>query len=87
MLFLQQIEFMQSPVRISSCLTSQGAEQDENGKLSALRNPAEQIRSFARLHSPLPHPHVRLLKSPLDSSSRSLSAISTQDSSHLTTLW
>lgn len=49
LLFLQHTEFVQSPVRISSCLTNQGARHDENGKSLALRNPTEQMRSSARL--------------------------------------
>lgn len=72
MLFLQQIEFVQSPVRLSSYLTSQGAGHDENGKSSALRNQAEQIHSSVKCHSPLSHPHVHLLRALLDFSSRSL---------------
>lgn len=71
MLFLKQIEFVQSPVRISSCLTSQGAGHDENGK-SALRNPAEQTLCSTRLHSPFPHPHTSLFCAHLGVLSRSV---------------
>ena len=70
MLFLQQIEFVQSQVRISSCLTSQGAARDGNGKSSALRIPAKRISSSASLHSP-PHTHMCLCSALTDALSRS----------------
>lgn len=65
---------MQSPIRISSCLTSQGAGYDENGKLPALGNPTEKIHSSASLFNPFthPHPHVPLPRAHLDILSRSL---------------
>ena len=56
MLFLQQIEFVQSPVRLSSCLTSQGAGHDESGK-SAVRNQAEQI---VFLQGSTAHSHIHM---------------------------
>lgn len=45
----QQIESVQSPVRIFSFLASQGIGCDENRKSAACKYPVEQMDSCARL--------------------------------------